>query len=103
MNIYLATALMLFGVGVHFLSVLASLEDAGTPISPLAYLKLHPFRAALMVCASFIVLLVVNELHQLTQITAVLVGYTCQDANDRLRQRANSRITSLMENDNVPK
>lgn len=97
MNLYLATALMLFGVGVHFLSVLASLEDEGKVFTPWGYLRLHPYRAALMVCASFILLLIVNEMQQLTQITAVLIGYTCQDANDRLRQRANARKSSLQE------
>ena len=97
MNLYLATALMMFGVGVHFLTVLASLEDAGQTFTPWGYLKLHPYRAALLVCASFILLLVVNEMNQLTQITAVLIGYTCQDANDRLRRNANVRMNTLME------
>lgn len=99
MTIYLATLWMLFGVAVHFLTVLASLEDAGTPISPLAYLKLHPYRAALMVSASFMLLIIVNEMHQLTQVTALLLGYTCQEANDRLRQRANTTILKKEKDD----
>lgn len=94
MNIYLATALMLFGVLVHFLSVLMALEDAGTRIGALDYLRAHPYRAAFMVCISFVSLLIANELGQLTQLTAVLIGYACQDQADRVRQRANAKTSN---------
>lgn len=92
MNLYLATGLMLFGCVVHFLSVLMALEDAGDHVTPLSYLRQHPYRAAFMVCVSFIALLIANELDQLTQLTAILIGYTCQDQADRVRQRANARM-----------
>jgi hypothetical protein len=97
MNLYIATALMLFGVGVHFLSVLADLEESGQSMTPWGYLRQHPYRAALMVCASFILLLVANELHQVTQLTAVLIGFTCQEANDRLRRSANAKLSTIGE------
>jgi len=92
MNLWLATALMLFGCVVHFLSVLMVLEDAGQHLKPWAYLKLHPYRALFMACTSFIALLVVDEIEMLNPLTAVLVGYTCQDQADRIRQRANARM-----------
>lgn len=90
MNLYLATLCMLFGVLVHFLSVLMALEDAGTTTSPVAYLKLHPYRAGFMVCISFLALLGAQAVGELNILSAVMVGYLCQDQADRLRQRANN-------------
>lgn len=92
MNIYVATGLLLFGVVCHFLQTLAALEDAGNGMSALAYIKSHPYRAASMVTAAFVLMLVTRELGQLTNVTAVLIGYSCQSAADTLRARANARL-----------
>lgn len=101
MNLYLAIACMLFGIVIHFLIVLTAAEDAGQKLTPVGYLREHPYRAALMVCASLVAVLIANELHQLTPLTAVLIGVACQDQADRIRQRANSRITAILEKDNA--
>lgn len=92
MNIYIATGLLLFGVGAHYLQVLAALEAAGTHLTPLAYLRQHPYRFASMLVTAFIAMLVVRELGELTKVAAVLLGYTCQNAADIIRKRANSRM-----------
>lgn len=93
MNLYLATALMLFGVVVHFVEALALLEEAGQHLTPLAYLRQHPYRSLAMVLTAFILLMILNAAGELTKTAAVLVGYTCQSAADRIRQRANARMT----------
>ncbi len=92
MNLYLATALMLFGCVVHFVETLAVLEEAGEHLTPWAYLKQHPYRALSMVLTAFILLLVINAAGELSKVAAVLIGYTCQNAADRIRQRANARM-----------
>src|SRR3954471_15361175 len=85
MNLYLATALMLFGICAHFLTVLSELEEAGTSMTPLAYLKQHPYRAASMAVCAFILLLAANAAGELTHLSAVLIGFSCQTAADQLR------------------
>lgn len=92
MNLYLATALMLFGCIVHFVEALALLEEAGERLTPLGYLRQHPYRALSMVLTAFILLFMLNAAGELTKVAAVLVGYTCQGAADRVRQRANARM-----------
>lgn len=102
MNLYLATALLIFGCLAHFLTVLAALEESGANITPLAYLKSHPYRAASMVVCAFVLMLAANAAGELTNLSAVLIGFTCQSAADSLRARASARMNSPPENANVP-
>ena len=92
MNLYLATACLLFGCLAHFLTVLAALEDAGTNITPSKYLAAHPYRAASLVVCAFILMLAANAAGQLTPLAAVLMGFTCQAAADSLRARASAQM-----------
>jgi hypothetical protein len=101
MNLYLATAWLVFGCLAHFLTVLAALEDAGTNITPLAYLRTHPYRAASMVMCAFILMLAANAAGQLTDLAAVLIGFSCQAAADSLRARASAQMNLSKEPPNV--
>jgi hypothetical protein len=72
--------------------VLAALEDAGTNITPLAYLRKHPYRSASMVVCAFLVMIAVNAAGQLTDVGALLIGFSCQAAADSLRARASAQM-----------
>lgn len=98
MNLYLATALLIVGCLTHFLLVLAALEDAGTNITPLEYLRRHPYRAASMVMCAFILMLAANAAGELTNLSAILIGFSCQGAADSLRARASARMNITPEN-----
>lgn len=101
MNLYLATAWLLFGVLAHFLIVLSALEETGAKIKPLDYLKSHPYRAASMVVCSFILMLFANAAHELTNLAAVLIGFSCQASADSLRARASARLNTPTETTNA--
>src|SRR5262245_52676234 len=90
-SLLFATGLMFLGVAVHFAVVMAGLEDAGERYTPFGYLRLHPWRAVSMVLCAWLLLWVCHELGELTRVTAVLIGFTCQTAADRLRTVAISR------------
>lgn len=92
MNLYLAAGAMLGGIAAHFLEVLWALEESGTRITPFGYIAQHPYRVASTVASAFLLLLVTNELGQLTVVTAALIGYACQDAARKLQQRAAARF-----------
>jgi hypothetical protein len=90
-DLLFATGLMFLGVVVHFVVVMAGLEDAGERYTPLGYLRLHPWRAVSMVLSAWLLLWMCHELGELTRVTAVLIGFSCQSAADRLRTAAISR------------
>ncbi len=86
---WLASALMGLGIVVQFVVKMASLEDAGEHYSPLSYLRLHPWRAAALVLTAWLALYVCFAMGEVTKVTAVLIGFGCEQANDWLRARAN--------------
>lgn len=91
-SLLIATGLMLFGILVHFALVMRDLEDKGQHYSPLAYLRLHPWRAFSMLLCSWACLWVAHEMGELTRLTAFLIGFSCQAAADRLRATANAKL-----------
>lgn len=86
-----ASALMLLGVVVQFVVKMATLEDAGEHYTPLGYLRLHPWRGAALVLTGWLMLWVCHEMGEVTRVTAVLIGFGCEQANDWLRAMANKR------------
>jgi hypothetical protein len=92
-NLWLATALMVVGVVVHFVQKMAELEDAGQIFTPLGYLRLHPWRAAALVTSAWGLLWVCFATGELSRVTAFLIGYSCQAAADVLRARANAKAS----------
>lgn len=92
-SLLLGTGLMAIGVLVHFVLKLAELEDKGQHYSPLAYLRIHPWRAASMVLCAWLLLYICHAMGELTRVAAVLIGFSCQAAADTLRARANARLS----------
>jgi hypothetical protein len=92
LSMLLASALMFLGVIAQFIQKMAELEDAGQGMTPWAYLRAHPYRAASMVMASEILLFVWQAMGELSVVSSILTGYACQSAAETLRARANSRI-----------
>lgn len=93
MNIYLATLLLILGICAHFLKKLADEEDQGVHITPLSYLRQHPYRAACMVLSAFLLMLLWHWMEMLNPPLALLTGVGCSSAADTLRQRAEARLT----------
>lgn len=92
-SLWLATLLMAAGIVVHFVQKMAELEDAGQIFTPLGYLRLHPWRAAMLVSTAWLLLYVTFLTGELTKVTAILFGYSCQAAADTLRARANAKAS----------
>jgi hypothetical protein len=90
-SLLLATGLMFLGVIVHFALVMSDLEDKGQHYTPFGYLRLHPYRALSMVLCAWLLIYVFHAMGELTRVTAVLTGFTCQAAADRLRAVANRK------------
>lgn len=86
-----ASGLMFLGIVVHFVLVMRDLEDKGQHYTPLGYLRLHPWRAASMILCAWLLLYVCFAMGECTRVTAVLIGFSCQTAADRLRAQANAR------------
>jgi hypothetical protein len=89
----LASALMFLGTVVHFVLTLADLEDKGQHYTPYGYLKLHPWRALSLVMCAWLALYVSFAMGECTRVAAVLIGFSCQTAADRLRARANAKAS----------
>lgn len=93
MNLAIAYLLMLLGVLGFFLQTMAEIEDAGQHLSPLGFLRQHPYRWASMIFAASAALWMLHAAGQLHDaVSAFSIGYMCQAANETLRARANARL-----------
>jgi hypothetical protein len=92
-NFAFGSALMLAGIIVSFVVKMAILEDAGQHYTPVGYLRLHPWRSLALVLTTWALLYVFHEMGELTRVSAVLLGFTCEQSNDTLRALANKRTT----------
>lgn len=90
-DLLLGSGLMLLGVVAQFVLKMAAFEDAGEHYTPYGYLRIHPWRAAALIITAWIALYVTHEMGELTRVTAVLIGFGCEQANDWLRALANKR------------
>jgi hypothetical protein len=98
----LAFALMLVGILAQFVARMATLEDSGKVPSAWQYLREHPYRCISLVASCSILILVFQDLGQLNAVTAILTGYTCQDAADRLRIRAKAKLGPTTDGESLP-
>lgn len=83
-----ASGLMLLGVLVQFVAKMALLEDAGAKPSAFAYLRDHPYRSIFLLLSAWLGLYICHEMHELTRVTAVLIGFGCETAAAGLHKKA---------------
>lgn len=86
------TLLMLLGTFGPFLQTMAALEEAGKSVSPIGYLRAHPYRVLNMLVSSELMLFVFEAMGELTAVAAILTGFACQHASEAMRRRAEARL-----------
>jgi hypothetical protein len=97
-NIYVCAFLLVLGMLAHFLLRLYNLQQAGTLLSPIAYIRQQPYSVAVSVMGGILLFLALYFAGQLNEGMAIAVGVACSEALDSLRARS---VAKLRE-DNVP-
>lgn len=80
------------GILLHLAKRLYDLEQTGTILSPLAFIRMHPYQYVLMVLSSAMLVLLLHSVAQLTYATAILIGVAGDSVYDTLRSKAIKKI-----------
>jgi hypothetical protein len=91
-NLLMCALLVLFGICFHFLLKLSELESQGKIVTPWAYWRDHPYTSLTVVMGAYAFLLLSHFMHELTYVTALLIGIACNSIGDKLRARAEAAI-----------
>lgn len=86
-NLWLCAGLVASGIVGNLLLNLYKLEQAGTILSPLAYIRMHPYQYAVMVLFAYLLLAMTYFMGQLNYVVAITVGVLADQAHDTLRAR----------------
>jgi hypothetical protein len=96
-HLFICLGLILIGVGFNLLVKLATLEEQGRIISPWAYVSQHPYRSLLLAVSAVLTALLLYFVDQLNFATAVLIGVAADMAADKMRQRAEARLSEAYD------
>lgn len=97
MNIYLALAIMAFGLALHLGKKMMEFEDAGDVMSPLAYARKHPWRIFVTVGSCIGGVFVLDWWGQLNHFAAFSTGFSASSVFDMLRSRSNAKLQAIQE------
>lgn len=90
--ILLCIGMCTLGMLVHFLKKMADVEATGTVLSPWQHARTAPYRTALAIVSSYLLLYVYFEMNMLNPLVGLFSGMACSSAYDSLRARAIKRI-----------
>lgn len=91
-DLWVCLFLILLGVGFNLLVKLATLEEEGRSMTPWAYVSSHPYRSLLLAVSTILCALLLHFVGQLNYSTALLLGIASDQAADRMRARAGTRM-----------
>lgn len=93
-NIWLGFGLVLAGMAAHFVKKLYDLEQTGTILSPITFVRQRPYATLNAIMGGLLLAGVWYLMDQLNYVTAILTGIGCSDAFDSLRARAVAKLKS---------
>ena len=85
-------AILLLGQLMHALKKLREVEVEGRYITPLAYLKAHPYSVAFSLVAGVVAYAMLREIGQLNTVGAFTAGYMADSVVNTFAQTAKARI-----------
>jgi len=102
-HLLICLGFILLGVLVNLLLKLTMLEEQGIRISPWRYVSQHPYRSAFLAVSAVLCALLLYFVDQLNEATALLIGVAADQAADRMRARATTRIDQALADVGQPK
>lgn len=91
-NLYICAGLVALGIIAHFVKKLYDLEQTGTIMSPLTYVRMHPYQVLMAWLGAYLLMIAFYYFAQLTPMLALLTGVACNEAFDTLRTKAVLKI-----------
>ncbi len=83
------------GLLAHLLAVLAEMSHAaGKIVTPLEYIKKRPYKLSLAIIGAIVGYAALEQMGELTQLTAFGIGYMANDSIDRMGKITASRMGS---------
>lgn len=98
-SLLICVLLVAGGILGGMLKKLSDLEAAGERISPLAYLKRAPYKAALTVVGAYLFVVACYYMGWLNPVVAILAGLSGSEAFETLRARADRQFRQFEERD----
>ena len=84
------------GVAIHLVKELMRIKkESGVIMSPVAYIKDHPFQSTLMVIGALAGYTILLETNQLTAMSALMFGYISDSIIDVMGKRAIKKVEEI--------
>lgn len=91
-SLWICAVLVATGIALHVVKKLYEKEQDGNVISPLEYLRAHPYGVVMMVLGAYLLTAFWYFIGELTYVTAILTGVSANSAFDTLRMRAEAKM-----------
>lgn len=99
LRVSVCAVLILLGIIAHFVKRLYDLEQTGTILSPISFVRMHPYAFVSTILSAYLLGAFWYFIGQLNEVTAILTGVACNSAFDTLRARAIGKLQPGPENE----